>query len=241
MHQNSKWLILVFCSCLFLFLTRYIGAFSFLLVGMLSIWFFLKKNYPSALRLFLVTVILVILASLYLYYNYLQTGFVVGVKRIALNEESFNIFFNHLITGLTNELFIYQKHYFKVRIGYTFLVLVAIQVLIMALLIFEIGKTKTLINFKEDSGSILWGTIGLAYLAILVVLRWFSPSFPFDYRLLSPFTLCLFTAVLQFFGQPFRAGLYAGMYKYIIILFSVSLLVSLPKTYLLKSFQGLFS
>lgn len=238
---NNKLSLLfqIFCSCLFLFLLRYIGAFSFLMVGGLSLWLFLKKNYAAAIKVLLVVLLLSIIAALYLYNNYLQTGFITGINRLDANAESLKTFFRYLMVGLFNELFIIRKYYIKVKPDLVFLIELAFQLIMGAIVYIRFLKDKEITNSNQDYFSIILGVTGFTYLLVLIVLRWFAPFDPFDYRLLAPFSFCMYTAAILFLIQPNRVSGYAGSYKYIIILFSVALLFNLPKRYLLETFQKL--
>lgn len=87
--KNSNWLLVqLFISCIFLFLIRYVGGFSFIIIGFLSLWCFIKKEFSAAFRLALVFIMLTLFVSLYLYQNFLHTGFLTGGERLFPYRES---------------------------------------------------------------------------------------------------------------------------------------------------------
>ncbi|WP_146904285.1 hypothetical protein [Adhaeribacter aerolatus] len=237
---NNVYLLQLFVSALFLFLIRYIGGFSFLILGCLSLWFLLQRKVNPAFKLLFITALLGIIAGLYFYNNYLQTGFLTGGERLYPDRESIGLFTWFLIVGLFNEFFIIRNYYWRGGVpDALFLVTACFQVLLMAFIYFKYLKGEKISYLPENSLSRLYFVIGFSYLLIIIVVRAFSPFDPFDYRILAPFSICIFTAIILGLVHPDNSNKSKGSFKYISLLFSVSLVLNLPKEFLIETFKGL--
>ena len=239
-YSKTSYLIQLFCSALLLFLIRYIGGFSFIIIASFSGFLFITKKYRPAINLLILFVILSFLAGLYFYNNYLQTGIIIGGGRLDTVQESTGLFLWHLFTGLLNEFSIIRNYYWRGEPANFYIAAFLFQAIILFLIYYK--YLKGTISFSEsiDNVGFLFTVTGFTYLVIIVFLRFLSPTFPFDYRILSPFTFCLFTALMLYLIQPEQTAKYKGAYNYIIFLFSASLILNLPKEYLISYFQDLF-
>ena len=238
-HYKTTFLLQIFCSSLFLFLIRYVGGFSFIIIGGFSGILLLKKSYAPALKLLYIFLVLSVLAGLYLFNNYLQTGFLFGGEHLNLNRDNLGLFIRVLFSGLFNELFFIRNYYWQGEPIALFLASALFQFFIMAFIYYRYIKGKKLTFTTNDRLSSLLVWIGFIYLLVIMIIRYSSPVYPIDYRLLSPFTLCVYTAIILYLIQKERTAILRGAYKYILILFSVSLLLNLPKTYFLTYFQNI--
>jgi hypothetical protein len=81
----------LFISALFLFLMRYIGAFSFGVIGLLAMYYFTQKKYRYFIKLSSISLVGIMIVSLYLYNNYIQVGFPTGMPRIPSPETNFEL------------------------------------------------------------------------------------------------------------------------------------------------------
>ena len=81
-------------ASLLLFMSRYIGAFSFGLIGLLGLYYgAIKKDKSKSFILIGIAVINIGIMILYLYHNYTETGFPTGVKRIPPPETNLQLFY----------------------------------------------------------------------------------------------------------------------------------------------------
>ncbi|WP_026464084.1 hypothetical protein [Adhaeribacter aquaticus] len=239
-ENNNKYLILLFISSLLLFFIRYIGGFSFIILGLLSTWFLLKKRFKPALKLLSITILLSTIAGLYLYNNYIQTGYLTGGERFFPDRESTSLFVYYLFVGLFNELFVIRNYYWgNSNPDLLFWVTAIFQFSIMIFIYLRFIKRELTKISSEDNLSILFGIIGFIYLFVLILLRKYSPFDPFDYRLLSPFSICIYTALMLFLINPVRSTTINKSYKFIILFFFSSLILNLPKVYLFEVFRSL--
>ena len=113
------------------------------------------------------------------------------------------------------------------------------QVLMMAFIYFRFFKSKTVELTTKNNLSYLFGITGMFYLSLLIFIRLFSPFDPFDYRILSPFTLCIYITIMLYLINNDHTLYIKGAYIYIVLLFYVSLIFNLPKAYLITYFQNI--
>ena len=239
-YYKTIYLIQLFSSALLLFLTRYIGGFSFIIIALFSGYLFVKEKYWPAAYLFFTFFIITLLACLYFYNNFLQTGMLAGGGRLDTVKESADLFLWHLVTGLFNELAIIRKYYWRGEPANLFIGTFLFQIGILFFIYYKYIRENTLILKSTDNIKFLFLLTGFTYLIVIIILRFISPTFPFDYRILSPFTFCLFTALLLYLIQPEQTKNYKGAFHFLIFLFSASLVFNLPKDYLISYFQNLF-
>ena len=238
-EHSTLFLFHLFCSALFLFLIRYVGGFSFFILGGLSGYYWLNKKYNPAINLLFILFILISIAGLYLYNNYLQTGYLTGGERLYPDRESLSLFSWYLFVGLFNEFFIIKNYYWRHEPVGLFLATALFQLLVMAFIYFRYLKGHKFKFTAKDKLSLSFGLMGIFYLFLLICIRLLSPFDPFDYRILSPFTLCIYTAIMLYLVNDERSKKFNGTHKYIALLFYVSLILNLPKAYLLNYFQNL--
>ena len=197
-EQNNKTVIYfsIFISSIILFLSRYIGAFSFGIIGVLGLYFLLikKKKYKSIILLGISALNMAIMA-IYLYHNYIQTGAHTGITRIASKETNFQIF-KQLINTLFEQVTI--SVYF---LSEKTIIILIVQFLVIIYFIYnnytEI-KSKIL-NKKNniDKLSATFFSIGLVYLFFIILIRWLTHFDSFQYRVIAPGSILIFIAIIN--------------------------------------------
>ena len=96
----------IMAASLLLFMSRYIGAFSFGLIGLLGLYYgAIKKDKSKSFILIGIAVINIGIMILYLHHNYTETGFSTGVKRIPSSETNLQLFY-FLLKGMVSEALI---------------------------------------------------------------------------------------------------------------------------------------
>lgn len=233
---------IIFLTCLTLFLIRYMGAFSFAVPGLLTLYFGYSHRYKAALRVLFATILLALLASAYLYINYTQSGFTTGFDRLADETEGAGAFLAMLLKGLLNEFLIIRKFRAANQPDYLLYATVVVQMLVMA---YSIVKVRKHYNFwqelRNNSFSVTCLCIAVLYLIALLSLRTVSYFDALDYRLLSPFSFLTLIGLLYTFASlpdTYREVVKA---KYLMFAFFIlSLLLNLPKIYVQNQVQQLF-
>lgn len=194
--QSNTWLFSLTAAALFLFLTRYIGAFAVGIIGLLAFIFLIKKQYRPAAKL--IGVAGLISASIigYLYNNYINTGFATGMPRIDSPETR-----RELVSMLSeaqlvelNPFVIYPFQISSTFQLYAFLVVAIVFLAGLAIHYFRQAN-------KTDPDKYLWLYFlinGLVYWLGIVYMRWTSHFDNFNFRLLGPATVLFIIALLAF-------------------------------------------
>ena len=248
---KNYWLFSIFFSCAFLFLCRYVGLFSFGIIGLLGVYFLIKKRYKISLQLIVSCFILFLLASFYLYNNYLHTGYLFGAERIVPTESNLELMLM-LLKAQINEFFIIRNYYFKDYFDIIFIITAVFQITLMVFIFsryvfkkevhFKLNKVypvKFLLFNRDDHLSVTFFLVGCCYWLIVVILRWIMPFDQFNYRILGPSTFLFLLALLSYLLNEQRKPLYSKTGKYIVLILIISLVHGLPKMYIYKAIIGI--
>jgi hypothetical protein len=219
-------------SILFVFLMRYIGAFTFIVVGiyLLHGWI---KNGRLDLRLTFTTFLVGLICIGYLYNNYLQEGVITGIERTP-NVQSFPVLLLKFSKAFLKELtipLVTKFSWLSIVTGMFFLQLIIILFLSRKL---EAWKKPTLTIKKPLYWKMALLT-GLIYLFAFSFIRFNVALDDFNYRYLCPFTFLVAIGLLDYFQhqnpQWFRIS---G--KFLLIFGLGSWLLNVPVKHLYNQF-----
>ena len=210
--------ISLFFSSLFLFLSRYIGAFSFGLVGLFGIYFGVKKNNKKYLILIVTSCISLLVIMGYLYHNFLETGFITGTTKQSSMETNSALLIN-LSKASFSEIIIHQTDtYF--RENFIFLA----QYALIGFLTFKYRKRvfrPFLFSVKKNfSIPFIFGLTGITYLFSIVVIRWNVHLDSFGYRFLAPGFFLIFIAGINYMEKNMLKK-YFNLFKLLLIFTTV--------------------
>lgn len=241
MHQNLQQekprfftLQLIFCL-IGLFLLRYAGLVYFFLAGLFALYFLLKKDFWRFKRFTVALAAASIFVLIYFYNNYLQTGFPTGISRVHPEGQGGIYFVRMFLHGLWNVFSIARNYYFAT--DYLYLFLFALQGSVVLLLLAERHKLKSPFILPASAAKVLLLS-SLFYLCWIFLLRRISPFNEFNYRILAPFVLPLYLGLLSAVLDHPR--FYRKIYRWITAFMLLSLLMNLPKMYLLNQLGSLF-
>ncbi len=176
-----------------LFLLRYIGFFSFLVLGLMGV-IFLFINKRKAFILIGISLVNILLAELYLYNNYIKTDFLTGAKRVWATESSLEKI-SMISKGIIQEFLI---PFTDLTLKTSFFLL--FEILILFILIHFTDKKKILSKIKTNENSfkfiLLFLFIGISYWISLIFLRWRFYFDDLDYRLLGPGTFIFWIIII---------------------------------------------
>jgi len=200
LHQNNLLLITLtlLLSSLLMFLTRYIGAFSLIVMGLLGIYLFLiKKNLPRSIIVISITVVNFTIFIAYLYNNYIQTGFITGRQRFVDPEPIIHYFFSSLWVLIT------ELNILSINVGFNGIILLFLQFIIIGFIVFKYKKIifdkKNYVNNYNLMSPFIFLSIGLIYLFILISIRFLGFQIePLGFRLLAPGTFLIFIAIIKY-------------------------------------------
>lgn len=239
--DTAKSILLLFLSCAFLFLIRYIGAFSFSVPALLGCYLYFSKRERTAAKLLLVSFLLGTMAGGYLYMNYHLSGFATGFDRLEAETESTVVFVKMMKEGLLNELLIIRKYRVGNQLDYLLYFTILLQLAAMVLIIAKVKRHYLLLEqFKGNSFSLICLLVALLYLIGIILLRSLSHFDDLDYRLLAPFSFLFWIGivnVLVSLPDSFKSTVQAK--KIAFIFFVISLLLNLPKQYMIESVMPL--
>lgn len=226
-------------TAVFLFLIRYIGFVAGGLILLLALVTWFEGRQKLSKHLFIVFILNVVFVCAYILHNYYMAGYNTDAQRLTEDMETpFQVVWL-AVQGLTIELFLVRKYYLRGLPDTLTITTALIQFATGSYIVWLLHEQrKTIIEeFKKNLISHVAIVVAFAYLVVLVFLRSISQFDPPNYRLLSPFTfLMLFAAVNYIVALPDSiAG--AKKSKHIIAVFFVlSLLLNLPKKFLLSQF-----
>lgn len=233
--------ILIFFTCMMLFLLRYIGAFSFAIPGFLTLYLVYRREYKTAAGFSAITVLLAVLSGVYLYTNYKLSGFAAGFERLDEDKVYPLRFTLMVLKGLLNELLIIREFRVASQPDMLLYITLFIQAAVMA---FAITIIIRYFNFwqelKRQSFSLTCVGIGMLYFASTLVLRVLSHFDDLYYRFMSPFSLLIFTGLLYtFVSLPDRHRNVVRAKCAIFGFFVLSVLINVPKKFILSQLQQL--
>lgn len=218
--------IVLIISGMFIFLSRYIGAFIFIVVFIviiqLKLSFRLVRNKRrKMLYLIIFEVIFGLLVSLYLAANYFMTGYITGMGRLPIILSKIELF-NELILALNNELFSIIR-----MTQLPFLVsLVVLSFMFYGRYSFR-SKNEVSKFTIDQIASTIFIQVSFVYFICLVVLR-FSANFDaFNSRLLVPCSIFMFFGLVLKFEFKLK---YQSQLTHLLLIFSLILLI-LPYYY----------
>ncbi|WP_162051400.1 hypothetical protein [Pontibacter pamirensis] len=241
--DTTKNVLLLFLTCTYLFLLRYIGAFSFSVPALLACFFYYKQRRRTATELLVVFFLLTTIAGLYLYMNYSLSGHATGGKRFEAETESAGAFAGMMAGGLLNELLIIRKFRMGNQPDYLLYFTALLQLGVTVFIVVKVKRHYHLLQgVKGNTFSLVCFFVALLYLAAIVFLRSFSHFDDLDYRLLAPFSFLFWIGLVNaLVSLPDNTRNTVQAKKAVFAFFMISLLLNLPKQYILEKVIQLLS
>ena len=192
-YSFSKGIILGII-CLSLCLTRYVGVVYIGVLGIIAVYLLFKKRYATLKTVLISTVLATFCFAAYLTINYLQTGFITGIDRIS----TFNFgIITELFIGLFNQIHIIKQCRFGSNNElFLYLILSITQVMIMIFIYLKTKKSSfATIDIQVQKTIFI---TSFTYFVFNVLVAFQADLYaPFDYRMLSPFSLPLIVLLLS--------------------------------------------
>ncbi|HKK41366.1 MAG TPA: hypothetical protein VJ963_03070 [Bacteroidales bacterium] len=183
---KPKWLVALLLSGTALFLTRYIGLISVIIIGISSLVVMYRRRWFLSFKLLAVSLLQLLIILLYLYHNKLTTGFITGGLR-TLQTESDETLFRQLLSAFKEAI---------ILIRWNIPVLLISGLLMITGIIYLFRKrSKELTAHKGIWKYLLLS--GIVYLLSIVSIRWFYSIEPLNYRFMAP---GMFLVLLAFFS-----------------------------------------
>lgn len=226
-----KWVYLAVCLAI-TFTIRYAGIIYYFQIGILAAFLIYRGSWRKSLPYIIGAGLASTFVILYLLYNKEHNGMITGMDRFARADETTGEYFSMLFQGLFNEFFIIRNYYFLNEPIGLFLITAIIQ---SGLIIFifknrKLGCKITLQRTQDKAAMILIGT-GLFYLIGIIIIRFAIIFDPLNYRILSPASIPILMGLMALITT--RKELYRRIKLPITVFFTLSLLLNLPKEYIL--------
>lgn len=205
----------ILLSSLFLFLSRYIGSFSFGLIGLMGLYyFFIKKDKSKSIFLISIALINLTLMSFYLYHNFIETGYLTGQGRSFVPQTNIQLI-TMLTKSIISGILFYSNYVIWKEIAFPLL-----QFILFSLLFLK--YRKTIINTNKDYNilPLVFSTIGLVYLIFMALLSCNAYVEELNPRLLAPGYFLVFIAIINYFEYHLKPR-YFNLFK--ILLLSISM------------------
>ncbi|PKP12356.1 MAG: hypothetical protein CVU08_10955 [Bacteroidetes bacterium HGW-Bacteroidetes-3] len=220
--KNALIYLSILFSSLFLFLSRYIGAFSFGLIGLIGLYyFFIKKDNSKSIILISIALINLALMSLYLHHNFIESGYITGTPRSFAPQSNAHLLFM-VINSFILEISFFSNNVIWKNIAYP----------ILLIILLFIKYQKSIINQKTNKQFIIlpsvFSSIGLVYLLFMIFLSWNGFIEELYYRLLAPGIFLIFIAIISYFENHLRPK-YFNLFKILLLSISIySWIINVP-------------
>lgn len=244
LHQRkfARNTILIFATCLALFLLRYVGAFSFAIPGLLALYFLYNKQYKPAAGFAVATALLAILAGSYLFMNYKLSGFAAGFERLDEGHVHPARFTLMVLKGLLNEVLIIREFRPANQPDYPLYATILLQA---GLLFYTGAIIRRHFAFTDELRqrpfSLLCIGIGVLYFLSILALRILSHFDDLYYRFMAPLSLPVFVGLLYTFVSLPDKNREVVRAKFAVFgFFLLSALFNVPKKFIIHQLQQLF-
>lgn len=212
-------------------LARYASLIYFFFVTATMLRYFILKKYLQTISLFSGLLIGTMAIGIYLYINYLKSGYISGMPRMDTQEFNAIELSKAFFKGLYNQLHIIKQFRYEGTVDFIFYCILSIAQLMLIGLVYRKMKDGNLVN-TSDYISKLMAWFGFGYLIFLVVTTAISTIDPFDYRTLLPFSFPIFSLILMWVQTNLEKLNEHSTLTIIKLFFLCSLLLNLPKAYL---------
>lgn len=188
-------------SSIFLFLSRYIGAYSIILILLFGIYHLFSKDYRKLLYFLVSGCIAGLFVTLYLYNNQIHTGHITGIPRSPSSESALAMvkmittaYLSEFVNFFTFSLLFRDNQHITPHIV-ALAASLAIILFAIKLKIFPIKLEKT----PHNSAILIFFIAGISYIITITTLRILTVFDPLSYRLLFPGTFLLLISLILFF------------------------------------------
>lgn len=213
-------------------LLRYAGLIYFFYFSLFVLILLLKRKFVVARQLIVVISISSLLVISYLSINYvLSGGFFGNSPRIFPERESWPIFIKLFLDGFFNEIFIVRNFYW---VWDSLFVLTLVVQFIVGYFVFRKTHLRLDLLQRVNHNHLVMISSGLFYLVFIIIIRKLSPFDAFDYRILAPFSTPIFIVILGNIRYHKIQNEINYIRMVIVGFFMMSLIMNLPKTFILK-------
>ncbi|NJL11955.1 MAG: hypothetical protein HC913_02410 [Microscillaceae bacterium] len=234
-RQDARLFLKLSLALIALFMLRYAGLIYFFFVFLFFMRYILQKHYAKAGHYFVAMLVGSAFVLGYFYLNKLHTGYYTGMNRIYPEKESWLAYGFYLVTGLANELSLARNYFYRGYTDWLYGGLMALQ----GGLFWYLYRERQLLSdcFKRREVRVRLG-MAFFYLAFTMVLRKIQPFDPFNYRILAPFSTPIYVGLMAAVATAESKTYFRKIKPWVLAFMLVSLLMNLPKQFLLNILLG---
>lgn len=227
-----KYILLLALALFGMCMARYASIIFYVSTFVVLLHYLRRQAFEKAKMIFFGLVISTISLSLYLFNNYIQSGYVTGMPRTNTQDYTSIELTGKFFMGIFHQLHLIKQF----RISGTadlifYLFSTTLQLSLMAYLFYILINNSIEKNFSEKSKLML--SLGFIYLIFLIYMTYTSVIDPFDYRTLLPFSFPVSIALLAELEARLTINNRNRAILVVKAFFVFSLVVNLPKKYLL--------
>jgi hypothetical protein len=236
--SSFRTIILIAISLIGMCLSRYASVVFFCVPFTVFVYNYFRNNLGKAKAIFIGLAISSFVLIVYLYSNFLQTGYLTGMPRINTQEYSHLDLLKKLFIGLFNQLHIIKQFRFSGFLDFLLYTgATAIQLILIFYVWSKIRNQRFHYHFTFINNILLYA--GLLYLFFLIGMTITITIDPFDYRTLTPFSFPLILVLLNEVEKKLVEINNKNVLSIVKLFFVFSLLLNLPKKQILEWFLNL--
>jgi hypothetical protein len=205
-------------ASLFLFFSRYVGAFSAGVIGLLALYCFgtgisrrIKERIKKALLLSAAALVAAVVMTAYLYVNKLKSGYATGTERVPIKEHPIVLFLQLCLSQIREMENVFSTFF---TLNHAMAIILCMAGVAACFLFFRRHNGRRYISAQAFS----FLAIGLLYWCSIVAMR-FSAAFDgFSYRLLFPASALFLLGIISIalnYRSAWIDKINAGYFKYI--------------------------
>lgn len=180
-------------ASILLFLSRYVGFVSVPIIGSIALYFLIKRDFTKTYKLLGAALFVFLVSALYLYNNYLETGYITGIGRVGVKETMLQLIQQFYVATLSELNLIYAAPFFTSHTVHFWTTALFIALFVTFAIFAALALRKT----RSHRVAYLFLYTGFGYYAGIIFLRFTSDFDPFGYRLLAPGTILIFIGLIH--------------------------------------------
>jgi hypothetical protein len=216
-------------ASLFLFFSRYVGAFSAGAIGLLALYCFgtgisrrIKERIKKALLLSAAALVAAVVMAAYLYVNKLKGGYATGMERVPVKEHPVVLFLQLCLSQIREMENVFSTFF---TLNHSKAIILCMAGVVACFLFFRRYNGRHYISVQAFS----FLAIGLLYWCSIVALRFSAEFDGFSYRLLFPASALFLLGIISIalnYRSAWIDKINAGYFKYIAAAVIAALLLS---------------
>jgi len=214
--------------------SRYASAIFYSTPLLFFIYYGRKKEWSKVVNISIGVTLSLVLLIAYLYYNYIQTGYITGMPRIGTQEFTFIELTQKFFIGQFNQLHIIKQFRFSGKSDFLFYCSTTLlQLILMGIVTYQLVRKPLALTLSFLQRLLL--ASGFIYLVFITYMTFTSTIDAFDYRTLLPYSFPIMVVILTYVEQKLFLSNNEKIITLLKLFFVFSLLMNLPKKFIIES------